>query len=266
MIGLALLGGKPVFTGHIGNDAHGESYRTKLAEQGVRPNLGVGKGDTGTCVVLVTPDTERTMCTYLGMCRELCPADVDLESLKASEYIYVTGYLWDTDSQKEAVLHAMSEANKSGVKVALSLSDPFCVNRHKEDFQRIVRDHVDLVIGNEVEAKALTDTDNEHDAAKRLGEWCELAAVTRGPLGSLIRTGNDTIEVPSFPVKAVDATGAGDMYAGAILFGLTKRMSLSRAGRIAAYMAAQVVAKMGPRVDCVNQEELSAFAGAEVHN
>ncbi len=263
MIGIALLGGKAAFTGHVGDDERATSYGQSLAEQGVEPHLGAGKGDTGVCVVMVTPDSERTMCTYLGMSRELRSDDVDLQALRASRYLYVTGYLWDTESQKEAVLHAMSEANRAGVKVALSLSDPFCVNRHRDDFRRIVADHVDLVIGNDSEAQALTDADTPADAARALAEMAEMAAVTLGASGSLVRVADSAVQVPACTVKAVDTTGAGDMYAGALLFGITHDLPLDKTGRVAAFMSAQVVAKIGPRLDGLDRERLSAFVAGE---
>jgi sugar/nucleoside kinase (ribokinase family) len=157
MIGIAQLGGTACYTSRVGNDEHGTMYRDGLAAQGVQPNLGMTNGTTGISLILVTPDAERTMCTFLGLSRELTRDDVNVEDLRASKYLYVTGYLWDMENQKEAVLHAMREANRAGVKVALSLSDPFCVHRHKDDFLRLLKEHVDVIFANEDEALALTD-------------------------------------------------------------------------------------------------------------
>lgn len=249
MLGLSLLGGRSCYTSRVGPDEHGRLYRESLASKGVQPNLAIGQGDTGISLILITPDAERTMLTFLGEARALSRSDVDLESLRASRYLYVTGYLWDTDNQKEAVSFAMTEANRAGVKVALSLSDPFCVGRHKQDFLDLVRRHVDVVFGNEDEATALTDASDPHEAAARLGEWAEVAAVTMSERGSLLRQGGVTTAIPSYGVEAIDATGAGDMYAAGLLYGLTQGLDLDRAGRIGAYGAAQVVAKLGPRLD-----------------
>ena len=259
MIGLAQLGGSACYAGKIGQDAHGELYTAKLQEKNVTVSVGRGAGTTGICVVLVTPDAERTLCTYLGICRELGPADVALDAIRQSKYIYVTGYLWDTDSQKEAVLLAMRTAKEAGVKVSLSLSDPFCVNRHKADFLNITREYVDLLIGNDEEAQQLTDTDNPHDAIRATSDLCEMAVVTMGSRGALLRRGNEIVEVDAYKVQAVDTTGAGDMYAAGILYGLAHDLPLEKTGKLAAYLAAQVVAHLGPRLDTLDAEAVAAI-------
>ncbi len=252
MIGLALLGGQACYTSRVGGDEHGALYRQGLTQQGVQPNLGVGEGNTGISLILVTPDAQRTMCTYLGRSRELRREDVNVEDLRASRYLYITGYLWDTENQKEAVLYAMREANRAGVKVALSLSDPFCVDRHKDDFRRLLREHVDVLFGNCQEAQALTDTDNPKDAVRALAGHSDIAVVTVDEKGSLIQQGDDLYEIPVYPVTAVDTTGAGDMYAAGLLYGLTRGLPLDVTGRIASYAAAQVVAKLGPRLESID--------------
>jgi sugar/nucleoside kinase (ribokinase family) len=257
MIGLAQLGGTACYTSRVGNDEHGTLYREKLAERSVKPNLGTGEGETGICLVLVTPDAQRTMGTFLGMSRDLRREDVNAEDIRNSQYIYVTAYLWDTDNQKEAVLYAMREANRAGVKVALSLSDPFCVGRHKEDFKRILREHTDVLFGNQDEAMALTDTGNPCDAARALAEHCDVAVVTLDEKGSLIQSGDQVYEIPVYPVKAVDTTGAGDMYAAGLLYGLTQGLPLDVTGRVASHCAAQVVAKLGPRLEEIDRAEIN---------
>lgn len=252
MLGIALLGGATCYTSRVGPDEHGRLYRDSLAGKGVQPNLATGNGDTGISLILITPDTERTMLTFLGEARGLTAADVSLPDLARSSYLYVTGYLWDTDNQKEAVLLAMQEARKADTKVVLSLSDPFCVGRHKSDFLSLLQDHVDVVFGNEDEAMVMTDTDNARDAVRLLSEACEVAVVTLGSSGSLISSGATIHEVPAYRVDAVDATGAGDMYAAGLLYGLSHGYPLDKAGRLGAYGAAQVVAKLGPRLDSIN--------------
>lgn len=261
-IGIAQLGGSACYTSKIGNDEHGALYAEGLRKQNVKVCAAAGEGTTGICVVLITPDTERTLCTYLGICRELNPQDVDLDALRASRYLYVTGYLWDTDSQKAAVLHAMRAARDASVKVALSLSDPFCVHRHKADFREIVREHVDLLFGNEEEAQALMDADNPYDAIRAMTPYCDLAAVTMGIKGSLLREGDRLVEIPAFPVQAVDTTGAGDMYAAGLLYGLTHGLPLETTGRLAAYLAAQVVAKLGPRLESLDRDAIQRLCAS----
>ncbi|MCU0225484.1 MAG: adenosine kinase [Acidobacteria bacterium] len=236
MIGLALLGGQACFTSRVGADRFGGLYRESLARQGVQANLGAGRGRTGVALILITPDAQRTILTY--------------------RWLYLTGYLWDTDSQKEAFLFALAAARRAGVKVAFNLSDPFCVNRHLDDFRRLTgldgRRGVDLVVGNAEEAKMLT---GEHDAlaaARALAARNGLAAVTRDAAGSVIDDGGEAHAVPAFPVRAVDTTGAGDMFAAGLLYGLTHGLSLPAAGRVGSYAAAQVVAKLGPRLESID--------------
>lgn len=264
VIGVALLGGTACYTSRVGQDEHGRMYREGLAAQGIQPNLGAGEGDTGISLILVTPDTQRTMCTYLGMAQDLQPADVNIADIEASRYLYVTGYLWDTENQKEAVLRAMDAAKKAGdVKIAFSLSDPFCVGRHKDDFRRLLGEYVDVVFANEQEAIGLTDAADADAAARALSTLCRggngLAAVTKDRDGSLLFEGKEMHHIPVYPVTAVDTTGAGDMYAAGLLYGLTQDMSLPVAGRIASYSAAQVVAKLGPRLPSIDPEAIAVI-------
>jgi sugar/nucleoside kinase (ribokinase family) len=256
MIGIALLGGKTSFTSRVGQDKYGEMYTRSLTEKSVKANLARGEGRTGVSIILVTPDAQRTMCTYLGMSQNLQKEDILLDDLKDSSYLYVTGYLWDSDSQKEAVLQSMDFANKHGVRVALSLSDSFCVNRHKEDFLNILRRHVDIVFGNASEVKALTDTEDPYEAARALGDFTDIVVVTMDETGSFIRQEDSVYDIPSYKVQAVDTTGAGDMYAAGLLYGLTRQLDMFQTGKIAAYCAAQIVSKMGPRLNSIDMSEI----------
>ncbi len=261
--GIALLGGTAAFTSRVGDDEHAELYREGLASRGVRPLLGQAEGATGVSLVLVSPDAQRTMGTYLGASQGLQASDLDLDVLRQCKYLYITGYLWDTENQKEAVLQAMRTANEAGVKVAFSLADPFCVGRHHEDFLRLLRDHVDLVIGNRQEAQAITGTDSPEDAARALAKWSDLAVVTLDAEGSFLCRGEELVRTPAYPVRPVDTTGAGDMFAAGILYGLTQGYDLAVTGRIASYAAAQVVAKMGPRIEEIDANVLARLrAGA----
>jgi sugar/nucleoside kinase (ribokinase family) len=151
----------------------------------------------------------------------------------------------------------MHEARKAGVKVALSLSDPFCVHRHKDDFRQIIRDHVDLLFGNHEEAQALTETETAEEAIRAMTPYCDLAAVTLSAEGALLRQGDTLYRIPGFPVAAVDTTGAGDMFAAGLLYGLTQGLPLETTGRLASYVAAQVVAKLGPRLEAVDREAIA---------
>jgi sugar/nucleoside kinase (ribokinase family) len=262
MIGVRQLGGSACFTSRVGQDEHGRAYSEGLASQGVQPNLGAGgDGETGVCLILITPDAQRTMGTYLGLAQKLVPNDVIEDDIRASRYLYITGYLWDTDTQKEAVLHAMQTAKKAGdVKVSFSLSDPFCVHRHKSEFLELLTKYVDVVFANREEAIAITDTDNVDDAAAALAEMTGgLAAVTSDKDGSLLVRGNEKVVIPVYKVNAVDTTGAGDMYAAGILYGLTQDLPLSVTGRIASYAAGQVVARIGPRLPSLDREAVEVI-------
>ena len=266
MFGVALLGGTACYTSAVGPDEHGALYRDGLASRGVKPNLGTANGVTGVSLILVTPDAQRTMCTFLGRSRELTEADLDLTDLRASKYLYVTSYLWDTPNQKAAVLRAMREANASGVKVALSLSDPFCVHRHGDELRQLLQEHVDVILGNGQEAMALTGAGHPYDALRELSRHAEVAVVTLDEHGALIRSGDTTHEIPRYRVTAVDTTGAGDMFAAGILFGLTQGLPLDVTGRISSYAAAQVVAKMGPRLEGIDTVAISRLrGGASLH-
>ena len=208
-IGIAQLGGTASFTGRVGRDDHGRLYGEGLEQKGVRVAIAAAEGVTGICVVMVTPDAERTMGTFLGVSQELGPEDIDVELIKQAKYVYITGYLWDTDRQKEAVLHTMEQAKVAGIPVALSLSDPFCVGRHRNDFLAISEKYVDLLIGNSDEMRALTDTQDDELALKQTKALSNSAVLTRDSRGALLRSGNETIEVPAYRITPVDSTGAG---------------------------------------------------------
>ena len=259
MIGLAMLGGSACYAGKIGDDEHGKLYTESLRDKDVAVSVKAGHGVTGICVVLVTPDAERTLCTYLGICRELNAADVDTDAIGQASYLYVTGYLWDTETQKEAVLLAMRTAKAAGVKIAFSLSDPFCVSRHKADFIAITKEYVDLLFGNHEEMIALTDTTTPPEALAATAAYCSMAAMTMGGEGSLLREGDRMVSIAPYAVQAVDTTGAGDIYASGILYGLTHGLPLEKTGQLASYLAAQVVSKLGPRLDSLDRAAISAI-------
>lgn len=259
MIGLAQMGCKTSFTSRVGRDEHGPMYRASLEECGVKPNLGEAvSGETGLCLVLITPDAQRTMGTFLGVSQELHPEDINLTDLVQSKYLYVTGYLWDTETQKETVEFAMREARQVGTKVALSLSDPFCVGRHKDDFSRLLHEYVDVVFANREEAKMMTGETEALEAAKKLAQLCSgLAVVTLDREGSVLVQGDTVYEIPVYPVHAVDTTGAGDMYAAGILYGLSRELPLPVTGRIAAWAAGKIVAHLGPRLPHLDRDAVA---------
>ena len=261
MIGIAQLGGQTAFTGKVGQDEHGDSYRDGLEAQGVKSCLGTGLGTTGSSLILVAPDAARTMNTHLGMCQQLEAADIDLETLRSAHYLYVTGYLWDTDTQKEAVRHALAKAQEFGVRVSLSLSDPFCVNRHRADFIELLRESVDLVFCNQEEAFLLLDTEVSQHAVKQLGEWVETVVMTMGGRGALLWHQGETIYVDALSVSLKDTTGAGDAFAAGYLYGVTHDKTPLESGRIASALAGAVIAHTGPRYQGNAQAKVRELAG-----
>jgi sugar/nucleoside kinase (ribokinase family) len=237
--GLASLGGRAGFIGKIADDDLGGVFSSDLREAGVSffPASKDHGLPTGRCVIVVTPDGQRTMSTYLGAGAVLCPADISRDAVQSAEWVLLEGYLYDKDDAKEA-----------GRKVALTLSDSFCVQRHHGDFHALVCDDVDLLFANEHELAVLFGTDDFAASVQVLRDKCPLAVVTRSKQGSVVITADDYIEVPALPVDPIiDATGAGDMYAAGFLYGLTHGKSLEQSAEIGTICAAEVIMHMGPR-------------------
>ncbi len=247
MIGIAQLGGRTAFSGKIGRDEHGKIYREKLEDLGVSARLGEGDGSTGSSLILVSDDGCRTMNTYLGMGQELQVQDIDPEVIKVSKYLYLTGYLWDTESQKKAVRAALDEAKRVETKVALSLSDPFCVKRHKEDFKSLLQGYASMVFSNQEEAFTLLETDVTQEAVDIMSKWTETVVLTLGANGAIISHLGQTYYIDPFPIRVEDTTGAGDAFAAGFLFGMTHEFSPLDSGRIGAVLAGAVIEQTGPR-------------------
>ncbi len=247
MIGIAQLGGRTAFSGKIGRDEHGKIYREKLEDLGVSARLGEGDGSTGSSLILVSDDGCRTMNTYLGMGQELQVPDIDPEVIKVSKYLYLTGYLWDTESQKKAVRAALDEAKRVETKVALSLSDPFCVSRHKEDFKSLLQGYASMVFSNQEEAFTLLETDVTQEAVDVMSKWTETVVLTLGANGAIISHLGQTYYIDPFPIRVEDTTGAGDAFAAGFLFGMTHEFSPLDSGRIGAVLAGAVIEQTGPR-------------------
>ena len=248
--GLASLGGRAGFIGKIADDDLGGVFSSDLREAGVSffPASKDHGLPTGRCVIVVTPDGQRTMSTYLGAGAVLCPADINKAAVQSAEWVFLEGYLFDQDDAKEAFRVAAQYAHEAGRKVALTLSDSFCVQRHHADFHALVCDDVDLLFANEHELAVLFGTDDFAASVQVLRDKCPLAVVTRSKKGSVVITADDYIEVPALPVDPIiDATGAGDMYAAGFLYGLTHEKSLEQSAEIGTICAAEVIMHMGPR-------------------
>ena len=203
---------------------------------------------TGRCVIVVTPDAERTMNTYLGVSSELCVDDLDESVIAESHVLYMEGYLFDRDDAKAAFRRAAEVAHDNSRMVSLTLSDSFCVDRHRDDFRGLVQDRVDLLFGNHDELLSLYELDSFDDAVAALRRECQFAAITIGAEGCVIITPDELLRVPAQSVdQVIDTTGAGDLFAAGFLHGLTSGRDLATCGRFGAIAAAEVIGHVGPR-------------------
>jgi sugar/nucleoside kinase (ribokinase family) len=250
LAGIAQLGGRAGFIGRVRNDQLGGIFAHDIRSVGTRfetPAATVGPS-TARCLILVTPDAQRTMCTFLGASVGLHPDDLDLSMVAEAKVLYLEGYLWDSDEAKQAFLAAAAVARAQGGEVALSLSDAFCVERHRDSFQELVDGHVDILFANEMEITALYKANSFEEAAEQVRGRCRIAALTRSEQGSLILSGSQTIPVEPFRLGAlVDTTGAGDLYAAGFLHAHTQGESLETCGRLGSLCAGAVVTQLGPR-------------------
>ncbi len=245
MIFLSALGVETALAGAIGDDELGKTYAEGLPTRRLVSQLAVAAGPTGTSIILVTPDAERTMNTYLGVNRLYRRDDLDDEVLAVSSMLYFTGYMWDTDPQKEAVLHAVEVIRGNGGRVAFDLADPFAVNRNRDEFVSLIRTHADIVFANAEEARLLYGSSSAEEAAERIAADCELAVVKDGSAGSVIGRAGVTERIGIRRIRAVDTTGAGDMYAAGFLYGLLRGFSDRDAGVCGAYLASRIVETFG---------------------
>lgn len=250
LAGIASLGGAGAYIGKVRDDQLGGVFSHDIKAVGVdyRSRPATEGESTARCLIFVTPDADRTMQTFLGVSVMLGPDDIDPEAIGDAQITYLEGYLFDRDAAKEAFVKAAELAHAAGRKVALSLSDPFCVDRHRASFRHLVEGHVDILFANHDEITSLFETESFDDAVGQLVGKVELAAVTRGAEGSVIVTADELIEISAEPVaKVVDTTGAGDLYAAGVLFGLTQGYELDIAGRIGSICAAEVISHYGAR-------------------
>lgn len=250
MAGFASFGGKAAFIAKVADDQLGQIFQHDIRSLGIHFTTPVLKGgpSTGRCMILVTPDGQRTMNTFLGASVELDESDVDESLIAAAQVTYLEGYLFDRDQAKAAFVKASEAAHKAGKRVALTLSDPFCVGRHRDDFLKLVKGHVDILFANEEELKSLIQEEDFDKAIAALSTDIEIAVVTRSEKGAVIRSQGDTFAIPAQPVaKVVDTTGAGDQFAAGFLYGFTEGMNLQRAGELGTMAASEVISHIGPR-------------------
>ena len=250
LAGVAQLGGRAGFIGRVRNDQLGSIFAHDIRSVGARfetPAATEGPS-TARCLILVTPDAQRTMCTYLGASVGLDPADLDLEMVAQAKLLYLEGYLWDSDDAKAAFIAAAEVARAHGGEVALSLSDAFCVERHRDSFQELVDGHVDILFANEMEITALYKANSFEEAADQVRGRCKVAALTRSEQGSVILNGAGSHAIEPFQLgPLVDTTGAGDLYAAGFLHAYTQGQDIAACGRLGSLCAGQVVTQLGPR-------------------
>jgi sugar/nucleoside kinase (ribokinase family) len=260
--GLASFGGKGAFIGRVADDQFGKVFWHDIRASGVAFETAPATGGlpTAACLIFVTPDGERTMNTFLGASTELGPAEVDASMIAAAKVTYLEGYLFDKPEAKEAFHAAATIAAKAGRKTALSLSDAFCVDRHRADFRKLVKSEIDILFANEKEITALYEVNSFDEAAAAVRGECEIAVLTRSEAGSVIVTQKETVQVrPTRVEKVVDATGAGDLYAAGFLYGYTRNLKLVDCGRLGSLAAAEVISHLGARPEL----PLSAIAKQE---
>lgn len=250
IVGVASFGGRAHYVGKVRDDQLGEVFSHDLRSVGVgyeTPAATSGES-TGRCLIVVTPDAQRTMNTYLGASVLLGPADVDPRLIARGRILYLEGYLFDPPAAQEAFRAAADLAHAAGRKVALTLSDPFCVDRHRAAFLDLVEHHVDVLLANEAEICALYQTRDFDGALQRVRGDCEVAALTRSAKGSVVVAGAEVHVVDAHPVAAVvDTTGAGDLYASGFLYGLSRGLGLGTCGRLGSLAAAEVISHVGAR-------------------
>jgi len=254
--GIAQLGGKAALCGKVAADPFGNFYIKDMQQGGVLFNEHLVQGMTGTCIVLISDDAQRTMLTCLAVSSEITYGDLNEDYLKNSAYIYIEGYLFDSEIATKTLLRAIATAKQHKVKVALSASDSFCIERHKDQFLQLIKNDVDLLFANAQEAQALTDTASIDDAIRVLPGWRRQCAITDGAHGSTLIFNGSLLKITSYPVIAVDTTGAGDSYAAGLLFGVTNGYSLEASGRIASFFSSRVVFQLGPRFGGDIKEEI----------
>ncbi len=248
--GLAILGSSVGYIGKVGDDALGRTFADDLQAAGVRFTTPPSTKGTPTarCIVLVSPDAQRTMCTYLGACVELGPEDVDPGLVARSRVTYLEGYLWDPPRAREAFVFAAQAAHSAGRLVSLSLSDSFCVDRHRDSLLEFVRNHVDVLFANETELLSLHRTDDLRAAMTVAKEQSRVVAVTRGAQGSIVADRGEVQEFAAEPVaRVIDTTGAGDLFAAGFLHGLCRDRGAAECAAVGSIAAAEVISHFGAR-------------------
>lgn len=246
MVTLRMLGVETTLAGGVGDDELAHIYRDKLSSIGLQDELVTYDESTGTSIILLTPDGERTMNTYLGANRCFNSDDVDIDSLEKASLFYFTGYMWDTEHQKGAVKRALEYCREHGKMVAFDVADPFAVGRYRQTFLNLIRDYCDIVFANSEEARFLFDNYDAYECCRSMSKLCRIAVVKNGKKGSFV---SDDGVIEQIPVQGatdpVDTTGAGDTYAAGFLYGIANGYDAFTSGRIASYLAGEIISHLG---------------------
>lgn len=248
IVGIADMGGAAAYACKTGNDTFGGRYLGEMKELGITIEVPASQGQTGSCVVLITPDAQRSMLTHLGISISLTADDIVESEIAKAKYLYVEGYLFSGESTKAAALKAIDLAKANNVKVALTVSDPFLIDICRGQFQELIEGPVDLLFCNRDEASALTGLPDPIDCAQAIHRHCENVALTLGGNGSIIMHEGEVLPIEGVEVTAIDTTGAGDMYAAGVLYGITNGLSWRQAGHLGSHAAARIVSQLGARL------------------
>lgn len=248
VIGVADFGGRAAYAAKVGHDDLGEFFLQDMRRMGVAIEVPPNHGQTGTCVVLITEDAQRTMLTNVGVSATLGPDDIQEEEIRKAKYVYIEGYLFLGESTKAAALKAIELAKANDVKVAFTVSDPFLIQQFRDEFWKLIEGPIDLLFCNLEEARSLTGLQDPIDCAHEIHHHAENVALTLGPDGSILMHDGKAHPIEGVRVDAVDTTGAGDMYAAGLLYGITNGMSWPQAGHMASHAAARIVTQLGARL------------------
>ncbi|MEP3480491.1 MAG: adenosine kinase [Fuerstiella sp.] len=249
IVGIADFGGKAAYVGKVADDEVGSFFRGEMRDMGVSFEVvSAAEGQSGTCAIMITDDAQRTMMTNLGVSATLSEADINEDELKQAKYVYIEGYLLTGDTSKAAAYKAMELAQKHGVKVAFTASDPFLVNMLRDEMIKLIEGPVDLFFCNEDEAKSLTGLEDPVACAAEIHKHAENVAMTLGANGSILMHEKQAIAIEGVTVDAIDTTGAGDMYAGGLLYGITNGLNWKQAGHLASHAAGRIVSQLGARM------------------
>lgn len=254
--GIANLGGKAAYIGRVFDDQLGAVFAHDMRSTGVvfRSDPATEGPPTGRCLIVVTPDAQRTMSTFLGSSEFMGPEHIDSELIASAQVTFLEGYLFDRPEAKEAYWKASRVAHEAGRRVSLTLSDTFCVERHRAEWRDLVADEVDILFANEAEALALYQVDTFTEALAAARRDVEIAIITRGPRGSVVARSDEVVDIEAHPVEVVDTTGAGDLYAAGFLYAFTRDGSMETCGRLGSVAASAVLAHTGARPDASLRE------------